>query len=84
MRIRSRLADVEFEFGEIAREGDLLVIASHPDARMKSKVYVSPRDVTAFLRRLFTSPSALAFVLGLPYFYLRAARAGKNTPPRNP
>jgi hypothetical protein len=78
MKIRSRLADVEFEFGEIVRDGDLLVIASHPDARMKSKVYVSPRDVTAFLRRLITSPSALLFVIGLPFFYFRAARASKN------
>lgn len=74
MRIRSKLADVEFEFGEIVREGDRLVISSHPDARMKSKVYVAPSDVVAFLGRLVASPGALLFVVGLPFFWWRAKR----------
>jgi hypothetical protein len=78
MRIRSKLADVEFEFGEIARDGNLLVITSHPDARMKSRVYVSPQDVAALFGRMIMSPSALVFVIGLPFFYFRAARANKN------
>jgi len=75
MRIRSKLADVEFEFGEIVRDGNTLVISSHPDARMKSKVYVTPKDITAMLRRLLVSPSALLFVIFLPFFYIRAKRS---------
>ena len=83
MRIRSKLADVEFEFGEIGREGNQLVITSHPDAKMKSKVYVAPQDVTAMLKRLFVSPSALLFIIGLPFFYFRAARADRKSTVRH-
>ena len=78
MRIRSKLADVEFEFGSIQRDGNRLVISSHADAKMKSKVYVTPRDVTAMLKCLLSSPSALLFVIGFPFFYFRAARAAKR------
>ena len=72
MRVRSKLADVEFLFGSVERKDNGLVISSHPSQTMKSKVYVSPQDVAAFLGCLFRSPSALLFVLGLPVFYFRA------------
>ena len=87
MRVRSKLADVEFQFGDIERKGNQLVIASHPDQTMKSKVYVSPADVVAFLGRLLRSPSGLLFVLGLPVFYFRARgdkKADKKAGPRRP
>ena len=72
MKVRSKLADVEFAFGTVERKGNTLVISSHPSQTMKSKVYISPADVVAFLGRLVRSPSALLFVLGLPVFYFRA------------
>jgi hypothetical protein len=78
MRVRSKLADVEFLFGGVERKDNGLVITSHPSQTMKSKVYVSPQDVTAFLGCLFRSPSALFFVLGLPIFWFRA-RGDKKT-----
>lgn len=71
MRVRSKLADVDFQFGEVKRDGDLLIINSHPEAKMKSRVYVSPDDVTAFLKRFLMSPSAILFVLAFPFFWFR-------------
>ncbi len=79
MRVRSKLADVDFQFGEVKREGDMLIINSHADARMKSRVYVSPDDVTTFLKKFLVSPSAIVFVLGLPYFWYRYRKAQKMT-----
>lgn len=79
MRVRSKLADVDFQFGKVRRDGDMLIIESHADARMKSRVYVSPEDVTVFLRRMLSSPSALVFVLGFPYFWYRHRKAQKLT-----
>ena len=87
MRVRSKLADVEFLFGAVERKDNGLVITSHPSQTMKSKVYVSPQDVVAFLGCLCRSPSALLFVLGLPVFYFRARgdkRAGKKAGPGRP
>ena len=72
MKVKSRLADVDFLFGEVERKGNMLVITSHPSQTMKSKVYISPGDVLSFLGRLFRSPSALLFVIGFPVFYFRA------------
>ena len=81
MKVKSRLADVDFLFGEVERKGNMLVITSHPSQTMKSKVYVSPGDVLSFLGRLFRSPSALLFVIGFPVFYFRARAEAKA--PRN-
>ena len=87
MKVKSKLADVEFQFGDIERKGNTLVISSHPSQTMKSKVYISPADVVAFLGRLMRSPPALLFVLGLPVFYFRARgdkKPDKKAGPRRP
>ena len=78
MKVKSKLADVEFQFGRIERQDNMLVIESHPDQKMKSRVYVSPADVLSFLGKLLRSPSGLLFVVGFPYFYLRA----RSQPPQ--
>lgn len=72
MKVKSKLADVEFQFGRIERQNNLLVIESHPSQKMKSRVYVSPADVLSFLGKLLSSPSGLLFVVGFPYFYWRS------------
>ena len=72
MRVRSKLADVEFRFGSIERKDNELIINSHPDQAMKSRVYVSPADVLAALGKILTSPGAWGFLLGLPYFYWKS------------
>ena len=80
MRVVSKLAKIDFKFGEVTRDGNLLAIDSHPDSTMKSRVYISPQDVVEILKRIFTSPSAMLFVLGLPYFLYRWKRSdARNT-----
>jgi hypothetical protein len=76
MRVTSQLADVDFKFGPIAREGDQLVISSAPEQAMATKVYVSPRDIVSFLGRFLRSPSALLFLLLFPLHYFR----GRSVP----
>lgn len=72
MRVRSKLADVEFRFGAVERRGDELVIHSHPDQPMKSRVHVTPQDVLAAARALLRSRAFWVYVLGFPYFYFHA------------
>lgn len=74
MRVRSKLADVEFRFGAIERKDNELIINSHPDQTMKSRVYLSPADVLTALGKIVTSPAAWVFLLGLPYFWWRARK----------
>ena len=74
MRVRSKLADVEFRFGSIERKDNDLIINSHPDQPMKSRVYVSPSDVLTVIDKMVTSRAAWGFILGLPYFYWRSRK----------
>jgi hypothetical protein len=71
MRVISKLAQIDFQFGNITREGNLLVIESDPQAKMPATVYLSPGDITKLFKRIFVSPQALVFVLALPYFMVR-------------
>jgi len=79
MRVISKLAQIDFQFGKVSREGNLLVIGSDADSRMPSTVYVSPQDVLEFLKRFLVSPSALLFVLAFPYFLIRWKKNGSDT-----
>lgn len=78
MRVISKLAQIDFRFGAVIRDGDLLVIESRNDSRMQSTVYISPQDVVEFLKRFLVSPTAILFVLGLPYFLIRWKRSHKK------
>lgn len=87
MKVKSKLADVDFKFGAIERKDNMLVISSDPAQKMRSKVYVTPDDVLQFLGKLLMSPSGLLFVVGFPVFYFRARGQRKSAPkssPRNP
>ena len=74
MRVISKLAQIDFQFGKVTRDGDVLVINSH--AEMRSTVYVSPQDVIEFLKRFLLSPRAIVFVLGMPFFWYRWHKHG--------
>ena len=74
MKVKSKLADVDFTIGSLSRKDHLLVISNDPNQPMRSKVYVSPSDVTLFLRKFITSPSAWVFFLGFPWFYWKARK----------
>jgi hypothetical protein len=79
MKVKSKLADVDFQFGYIERKDNTLVISNDPSQSMRSRVYVTPDDVMRFIGKLFRSPSALLFFLGFPYFYWRARKEPPKT-----
>lgn len=79
MRVRSKLADVEFQFGAVERRGHELIIHSHPHQAMKSRVHIKPQDVLAAARILLASRSFWIYLLGFPYFYLRARSENSST-----
>lgn len=82
MKVKSKLADVDFTIGRLYRKDHRLLIDSDPSQPMKSRVYVEPADVALFLRKLVMSPSAWVFFLGFPWFYLKAKR--ERTPQQGP
>ena len=79
MRVKSKLADVDFQCGLIKREGHHLVIASHESQAMKTVVYVSPGDTLTFLVSILRSPSAILFILAFPYFWWRDYQESRSS-----
>lgn len=71
MRVRSKLADVEFRFGSFERKKDHLIIHSAPEQTMPTRVQVSPDDVAAALVKGLASPGAWLYFAGFPFFLLR-------------
>ncbi len=81
MKVLSRLAKMDFRVGSIERDGDNIVIKSHPDQAMKAKVTMTPEDVMSMLRASLNWP-IISFALSFPFFYLKAKRAkGANKTP---
>lgn len=79
MRVRSKLADVEFRFGHVERKGNELIIYSHPDQALKSRVHIAPEDVISAMKMLLLSRVAWVYALGFPYFYMSARREGQQS-----
>ena len=79
MKVVSELADIEFQVGAIARQGDELIIESTPDSTLSARVVISPPDAATTLGRLLCSPSAWGFLLRLPLALLRS----RQDTPRN-
>jgi hypothetical protein len=79
MKVRSALADLEIGIDDIRREGNGLVIRSAAGSPLEAVITVSAREVVATLFKVLTSPSALVFVLGLPFFWLRDALGGTTS-----
>jgi len=71
MRVRSKLADVEFQFGEFEYKKDHLIIHSHPDQAMQTKVYVSPNDIVSAILRALSKPMVCLYLIGFPFFLIR-------------
>ena len=78
MRVISKLAQIDFQFGRITRDGNLLVIESHKDSKMPSTVFVSPEDVIEVAKRFLLSPRGMLFILGFPYFFYRWKKYGQE------
>ena len=71
MKVRSKLADIDFVFGRIEYKKDHLIVHSDPARSMESKVFVSPNDILAGLGKALANPMVWIYVLGFPFFLVR-------------
>lgn len=80
MKVKSKLADVDFEFGRFEYKKDHLIIHSASSQSMQSKVYISPDDVLSALAKALVQPMVWVYIIGFPVFLIRYRRrkAQKN------
>lgn len=71
MKVKSKLADIDFEFGHFEYKKDHLIVHSHQSQSMQSKVYVSPDDIVAAAACAIKNPKVILYLLGFPYFLIR-------------
>jgi len=74
MKVVSKLANVDFSFGRVEYKRDHLILYSHPDQPMQSKVYVSPEDILSALGRMLSSPRICLYFLTFPVHLIRYRR----------
>ncbi|MBL4671431.1 MAG: hypothetical protein JKX81_04155 [Arenicella sp.] len=71
MKVKSKLADVDFEFGHFEYKKDHLIIHSAASQSMQSKVYISPDDVLSAVGKALIQPMVWAYIIGFPFFLIR-------------
>lgn len=74
MKVKSKLADIDFEFGRFEYKKDHLIVHSHESQPMQSKVYVSPNDVLSALGKALSNPMVWVYFLFFPFFLIRYRR----------
>jgi hypothetical protein len=74
MKVRSKLADVDFQFGQFEYKKDHLIIHSEEAQAMKTKVYVSPNDIVCALSEMLKKPMVWLYLLAFPFFLVRYRR----------
>jgi len=74
MKVRSKLADIDFTFGRFEYKKDHLIVHSAPGQAMETRVYVSPDDVLAGLGKALSNPMVWVYILGFPFFLIRYRR----------
>ena len=77
MKVKSKLADIDFQFGKFEVKRNHLVIHSRSDQTMQSKVYVSPDDIISGLARAFSNPLVWVYFLAFPIVFLVYRRQRK-------
>jgi hypothetical protein len=81
VKVRSKLADIDFVFGRFEYKKDHLIVHSDPGQSMETRVYVSPDDVLAGLRKALSNPMVWVYFLAFPYFLIRYRRRHRNKAP---
>jgi hypothetical protein len=71
MKVRSGLADLEVGIGSVRRSGGDLVLRSSAASSVDTEIVVSAAEVVRTIGLVLSSRSGWAFVLGLPWFWLR-------------
>ena len=74
MKVKSKLADIDFEFGRFEYKKDHLIVHSHKSQAMQSKVYISPDDVLSGLAKALANPMVWVYLIGFPFFIFRYRR----------
>ena len=74
MKVKSKLADIDFEFGRFEYKKDHLIVHSHESQTMQSKVYISPDDVLSALGKALINPMVWVYLIGFPFFFIRYRR----------
>ena len=78
MKVRSKLADIDFVFGKFEYKKDHLIVHSDPEKSMQSKVYVSPDDIISAAGKALSNPKVWVYFLGFPFFLIRYRRRHRN------
>jgi len=74
MKVKSKLADIDFEFGRFEYKKDHLIVHSHKSQPMQSKVYISPDDLLSALGKALVNPMVWVYLIGFPFFFIRYRR----------
>ena len=74
MKVKSKLADIDFEFGRFEYKKDHLIVYSHESQSMQSKVYISPNDILSALGKALANPMVWVYILAFPFFLIRYRR----------
>ena len=74
MKVKSKLADIDFEFGRFEYKKDHLIVHSPESQSMQSKVYISPNDVLSALGKALANPMVWVYIVGFPFFLIRYRR----------
>ena len=78
MRVRSPLADIDFNVGRLRLQGRDLVVESDPDSSLETTLFVSPADAWLTLKRCLFSGAFWRFMLTLPWRGARSANVAQN------
>ena len=78
MKVKSKLADIDFLFGRFQYKKDHLIVHSDPKQSMETKVYVSPDDVISALGKALSNPMVWIYILGFPFFLIRYRRRHRH------
>ena len=71
MKVKSKLADIDFEFGRFEYKKDHLIVHSHESQSMQSKVYISPNDVLSAAGKALANPMVWVYLVFFPFFLVR-------------
>lgn len=77
MKVKSKLTDLDFQFGSFEYKKDHLIIHSDPKQSMEIKVYVSPDDVLSAIGKALSNPMVWVYMLGFPVFLMRYRKRKK-------
>ena len=80
MKVKSNLADVDFQFGRFEYKKDHMIIHSDPGQAMQSRVYISPDDIVSATCKALANPMVWLYLLAFPFFLLRYRRRKRRKP----